>query len=338
MPTPRRSPITMHAVGADGMVHTMYVSNGVEPEPPLEFLPPASTAKGFIVLRDVAYAASVGCSGGNGGVRALDLATKQLAKWDTNSEIAGSEGPAFGPDGTVFVTTTGGELIALDSKTLEPKGKYTAEQPFITSPSIFQFRQRVLAVAAAKDGSIHLVDTHAFGGDDHATAIAKTPALTGGAAIIPGALATFQDVGGRRWILAPVSGSLGAEAKFPNTNGAAMKGAIAAWQISEADGNLTLVPGWISHDVAAPSVPMIMNGVVFAVANGAPEPLSKGGRRSSAAVIYAFDGSGGKELWNSGKVMAASAHHGRLSGGGSQIYVGTDDGNFYAFGSWIERQ
>jgi len=328
----------MHAIDADGMVHTMYVSNGVEPEPPLEFLPAGTTARGFIVLNNVAYAASVGCSGGSGGVRALDFATKQLAKWDTNSEIAGSEGPAFGPDGMVFVTTSGGELFAFDSKTLEPKGKYTADQPFITSPSVFQFRQRVLAVAASKDGSIHLVDTHSFGADDHATTIAKTPALTGGAAILPGALATFQDVGGRRWILAPVSGSLGPESKFPGANGSVNKGAIAAWQINEAEGTLTLVPGWISRDIPAPSVPMIMNGVVFAVSNGDPEPALKEGRRSSPAVIYALDASGGKELWNSGKVMAAPAHHGRLSGGGSQVYLGTDDGNFYAFGSWIERQ
>ena len=78
--------------------------------------------------------------------------------------------------------------------------------------------------------------------------------------------------------------------------------------------------------------------VVFAVANGDPAPSSKNSRGSSPAVIYALDGSAGKELWNSGKVITASAHHGRLSGGGSQIYVGTDDGTFYAFGSWIERQ
>jgi outer membrane protein assembly factor BamB len=297
------------------MVHTMYVSNGIESEPPLEFLPPGSAARGFIVVNNTAYAAANGCTGGTGGVRALDLTSKQIAKWDATTDIAGSEGPAFGPDGTLFVTTAAGEMVALDGKT-----------------------QKVLAAAAANDGSLHVVDTRALGGEDHQTPVSKTPALTGKSRIAPGALATFQDVGGRRWILAPVAGQIGTESNFTATNGPVTKGAIAAWQISEANGSLSLVPAWISRDLAAPSVPMVVNGVVFAVSNGDAMPTGKGSRHSSPAVIYALDGSTGKELWNSGKTITASAHHGRLSAGGSQIYLGTDDGTFYVFGSWIERQ
>ncbi|MFL6449912.1 MAG: PQQ-binding-like beta-propeller repeat protein [Bryobacteraceae bacterium] len=337
-PAPKRPPITMHVVAADGMVHTMYVSNGIEAEPPIEFLPPGSAARGFIVLNNTAYAALNGCGGGAGGVRALDLTSKQLAKWDATTEIAGSEGPAFGPDGTLFVTTAGGEMVALDGKTLDVKEKYTAKQPFITSPVVFQFRQRVLAVAAAKDGSLQLLDTKSLGGDDHQTPLASTPGIEGNAKIISGALATFQDVGGRRWILAPVSGPLGTEAKFTAANGPVTRGAIAAWQVSDANGTLSLVPGWISRDLTGPSVPMIVNGVIFAVSNGDEEAGAKASPRSSPAAIYAFDGNVGKELWNSGKVITAPAHHGRLSAGGSQLYLGTDDGTFYAFGSWIERQ
>src|SRR3954468_9510080 len=250
----------MHVVGADGMVHTMYVSNGIEAEPPMEFLPPGSAARGFIVVNNTAYAAVNGCGGGAGGVRALDLTSKQLAKGDGTAEIAGSEGPAFGPDGTVFVTTARGEMLALDGKTLEVKDKYTGKEPFITSPVVFQFRQRVLAVAATKDGSLHLVDTRSLGGEDHQTQLSMTPAMTGDAKIISGALATFQDVGGRRWILAPVSGAVGTEAQFTATNGPVSKGAVAAWQLSEANGTLSLVLGWISRDLPGPSVPMIVNG------------------------------------------------------------------------------
>jgi outer membrane protein assembly factor BamB len=289
-------------------------------------------------VNNTAYAAINGCGGGAGGVRALDLTSKQLAKWDATTEIAGSEGPAFGPDGTLFVTTSGGDMLALDGKTLEVKEKYTAKQPFITSPAVFQFRQRVLAVAAAKDGSLQLLDTRSLGGDDHQTPLATTPGMEGKAKIIPGALATFQDVGGRRWIVAPISGAIGTEAKFAGANGPVTKGAIAAWQVSDANGTLSLVPGWISRDLTGPSVPMIVNGVIFAVSNGDEEASAKASRRSSPTVIYAFDGNAGKELWNSGKVITAPAHHGHLSAGGSQLYLGTDDGTFYAFGSWIERQ
>jgi Helix-hairpin-helix motif len=162
------------------MVHTMYVSNGIEAEPPVEFLSPGSIGRGFIVINNMAYAAVNDCSGGNGGIRALDLTSRQVSKWDGTGEIAGSEGLAFGPDRTVFVTTAAGEMLALDGKTLEVKEKYTANQPFVTSPAVFQYRQRVLAVAATKDGSMHVVGTHSLGGDDHVSAVAKTPALTAG--------------------------------------------------------------------------------------------------------------------------------------------------------------
>jgi outer membrane protein assembly factor BamB len=81
---------------------------------------------------------------------------------------------------------------------------------------------------------------------------------------------------------------------------------------------------------------MIINGVVFAASNADPGEAAK--NRHAPSVIYALDGVTGNELWNSGKTITSSAHNGSLSGGGSQIYLGGDDGNLYAFGSWIERQ
>jgi outer membrane protein assembly factor BamB len=80
---------------------------------------------------------------------------------------------------------------------------------------------------------------------------------------------------------------------------------------------------------------MIINGVVFAASNAGPGEMA--GKGGSPSVIYALDGTTGKELWNSGKAIASSAHNGSLSGGASQIYLGTDDGSLYAFGAWIER-
>lgn len=339
LPAPRRSPIVLQVVGGDGMIHSMYVSNGLESEPPVEFLPPGNSARGFIVINNTAYSAASGCGGeGGNGIRAFDLASKQMAKWDTPSEVAGSEGPAFGPDGTLFVATGGGELVSLDGKTLAVKETYKAKEPFVSSPAVFQYRQRVLAVAAAKDGSLHLVDTKALGGTDGQTPLFKTAPLSGKTHLLGGAVATFQDVGGRRWILAPVSGEIAGEGNFAGASGAPTKGAIAAWQVTEQGGGLSLVPGWVSREIPSPSTPMVVNGVVFAASSGDAEPRGKTGRRSPPSVIYALDASGGKELWNSGKVMTASAHHGRLSAGNGQIYLGADDGTLYAFGLWIERQ
>jgi outer membrane protein assembly factor BamB len=55
-------------------------------------------------------------------------------------------------------------------------------------------------------------------------------------------------------------------------------------------------------------------------------------------VLYALDGGTGKELWNSGKAITSFIPHGGgLSGGGTQLYLGTHDGTFYAFGFPIEH-
>src|SRR5262245_59224596 len=100
-----RQPAFVHALTSDGMFHTMYVSSGVEPEPAIPFLPPNANAQGLIVIDDVAYAATTGgCGGVPDGVWVLDLASKKVASWKPASgKIAGTAGPAFGPDGTVYV-------------------------------------------------------------------------------------------------------------------------------------------------------------------------------------------------------------------------------------------
>ena len=60
-------------------------------------------------------------------------------------------------------------------------------------------------------------------------------------------------------------------------------------------------------------------------------------KRSVPAVVYAMEGSTGKVLWNSGKTITSFVHGGGISGGGSQVYLGTHDGMFYAFGFPIEH-
>jgi outer membrane protein assembly factor BamB len=72
---------------------------------------------------------------------------------------------------------------------------------------------------------------------------------------------------------------------------------------------------------------MIINGVVFAV-SGASTPHP---------VLHALDGITGKPLWNSGATIASPILRGGLSGGGNQVYLGTNDGTLYAFGFWIEH-
>lgn len=320
-PRPPRPPVVIYVLSADGMLHTMYVSNGQQPKPAVPFIPPNSAARGFIVVNDIAYAATVACNGGASSLVALDLKSGATNTWKAPSEIAGQDGPAFGPDGTLYVSTVSGELFALDPKTLEVKDTLKSGEPLASSPVIFQYRQRVLGVAAIKNGSLLLFDARSLGGEDHNTPLFKTKPDTGQIST-SATVSSWMDDGARRWVLLPSKAS--------------GKSAIAAWQVKEQNGSLSLELGWTSREIASPSAAMIVNGVVFAASNA--NPADVGNKRKSPSVIYALDGKTGKELWNSGKAIASSAHNGSLSGGASQIYLGADDGMLYAFGAWIERE
>ena len=116
-------PVVVYSLSSDGMLHANYVSNGDEPDPPVRFLPPDANAQGLIVVDNVAYVATVGsCGGVPNGIWALDIATKAVSSWKPPSGgVAGSAGPAFGPDGTAYVATTSGDLVSLEAKTLKVK-------------------------------------------------------------------------------------------------------------------------------------------------------------------------------------------------------------------------
>ena len=100
-----RAPVVVNTLSSDGMFHSNFVSNGDEPNPPIRFLPPNANAQGLIIIDSVAYVATVGgCGGVPNAIWALDLASKEVTSWKpTSGEVAGSAGPAFGGDGTLYV-------------------------------------------------------------------------------------------------------------------------------------------------------------------------------------------------------------------------------------------
>src|SRR5262245_21439950 len=350
-----RGPSLIYALSSDGMLHVMHLSNGANAEPPVKFLPPNANPHGLTVIDNVAYAVTDGdCGGAPNGVWALDLASKQVATWKAN--VSGSAGPAFDMDGTLYVTTrSGGEsansmgnsLVALEPKTLKLKGRYTAgNQEFSASPVIFEYKGKTLIAATTKDGRVHLLDGAAFSmgsGADQQTPLYSTPASAKAADFAPGALASWQDRSGTRWILAPTAGSQSADAGFASTNGPVTKGAVVAWKIVEQNGALALEPGWASRDLVSPLTPTIINGVVFVTSSGefrSSDPrvtAAERAKRSSRAVLYALDGTTGKELWNSGTTITSFTRGGVLSGGVGQIYLTTYDSTIYAFGFPMEH-
>lgn len=296
----RRMPSVLDVLTRDGMLHSVYVSNGEAWQPPVRFVPANATVEGLIVAEDVAYvAAGQGCSAAPNEIVALDLESKQVKSFRAQGgSIAGADGFALGPDGTLYVATTAGDLLALAPKTLELKSAYKAGQGFATSPVIFEHGEKTWIAAATKDGRIHVIDSAAM----HSAVATSSPASAP-----VSSLASWQDASGTRWLVGPTSG------------------AIVAWKVTDRDGKTAIEPGWTSSDVTAPLAPVIVDGVAFTASTGA------------SPVLHAMDAATGRDLWNSGRKIPAPIRGGGLSVGNNQIYLGANDGTLYVFGFPIEH-
>ncbi len=330
------------ALTGDGKLHSLWVSNGNEPKPALPFLRPGAHAVGLMAYDDQAYVATTnGCGGVPNGVWAINLASGKVSHWKSGgSGVAGTVGPAAGPDGTLYVSGGGGELTALAAKTLQPLASYkTGGAEFSSSPVVFEYKNKNLIAVATKEGRLLLLDAASLGGG---RPIDQTPPFSSPDFEI-GSVTSWQDPTGTRWILAAAGGAVAGGAGFETANGEVKNGAIAAWKVVEVQGATVLQPAWISRDFVSPLPPIVVNGVVFAVSSGefrssdTKLTAAERAQQSTNAVLYALDSATGKELWNSGKTITSFVHSGGLAAGGTRVYVGTYDGAEYAFGFPIEH-
>ena len=311
-PAPRPVPV-VYVLSSDGLLHTLNVMNGADAEAPVTFLPPHADARGLIVVDDVGYVATTrGCGEAPDALWALDLDTHHVTAWHTPGGIAGVLGPAMGPDGTLYVTTRDGHLIALEPRTLRPKGAYrSGGSAFISSPVVFDQRGGLLIAAASRDGRIRLLDSRR-GAFIRTLVFAHT---------LTDELASWADANDTRWLVAPARSLVPREPPAPYDG-------IVAWKVVQQDTVPTLRPGWVSREMPAPRAQAVVNDVIFAV--------SRDARATSPLVLYALDGITGKELWSSGATLPPVGRAG-LSAGGSQVYVATSDGTLFAFGFPMEH-
>jgi hypothetical protein len=328
------------ALTSDGKLHSLWVSNGNEPKPAVQFIPPNSHALGLIAYDNSAYVATTNsCGGGGNGIWALDLGTDKVTSWKSSKEIAGSAGPAVGPDGTLYAAA-GDQLVALSPKKLETLAIYrTPGANFTSTPVVFDYKGKNLIAAASGDGRLHLLDTGALNGDKP---IARSEPFSA-PGYATGSLASWQDPAGTRWILAPAGGAVAAGGAFKTAGDDVKNGAIVAWKVVDKNGKPSLEPGWVSRDLISPLSPIVVNGVIFALSSGEFRTNDRAisaaerARRSSNAVLYALDGLSGKELWNSGDTITSFVHSGGLAAGGARVYLATYEGTQYAFGFPIEH-
>ncbi|MCP5117613.1 MAG: PQQ-binding-like beta-propeller repeat protein [bacterium] len=295
----------VYVLSADGLLHSLYVSNGHDHDSPLPFLPANANARGLIVVDDVAYVAtSNGCGDATDGVWALDLKTRKVTSWKSSGgAVAGAAGVAIGPDGTIYAATSNGALVALEARTLRQKSASTASG-FRSSPVVLDYKGTDYVAAVARNGALQL-----FGAKNFKEAVATTPASLNGD-ITDAALATWRDSGGVSWILVPAADS------------------IVAWKIVESQGAVRLEKGWASPKMASPLPPTVVNGVVFAAA---------GGNRSTRAKLFALDGATGRRLWDSRETIESYARGNVLSSGPGHVYLTTQDSTIYAFGFPMEH-
>ncbi len=284
--------------------------------------------------------------------------------------IWGRGGAAIAPSGLVFVETGDGpwdpaagkltdSVIALSAGDLKLVNYYTPlNREWITrkdldmgniTPVTFPFKQWELVAGAGKEGVIYLLDAKSPGGADHRQPLFRSPLYTNEDVDFAGrgfwgAFATAEDPKGQRWLYAPAWGPRAGKApEFPVTNGEAPNGSIMAFRVEVKDGKPVLAPGWMSRDLGVPEPPVTANGVVFALSSGENvRQLDSNGKillskdRASTpvanAVLYAFDGQTGRELYSSGKSMPGWSHFGGLAVAAGKLYTTTFDGVVYAFG------
>jgi hypothetical protein len=316
----RGNPADVYAVASDGMLHIVGQQQGKETAKPVPFLPANANVGGTILVNQVLYATTINnCGGVANGLWAIDMANgNAVTSWKSGASPAGEI--ALASNGTVYVAIgdaaagAGGfsdAIVALDPKTLAVKDSFTMPgASFSSTPVIFTQSGREFVAAATKDGRVFLLDAASLGGADHKTALAISAATTTSKTWSPGALATWEDSTQTRWLLLPA---------------VAAKGGIAAFKVTGA----TLQQAWMSSsEMASPSAPVVVNGVVFALNNGSA---------TSPAVLYALDGATGKELWNSGKTITSLVRSAGLWAINGQVHVATSDAMVYAFGFAADR-
>jgi outer membrane protein assembly factor BamB len=290
LPRPRRTPATVYAVSSDGLLHVLNQHTGEDVVPAARFVRANAKVRDVMWVNNVIYAATVdNCGGAPNGVWALDLADNMVYEYKTGDSMV--VGMAIGGDGTVYATTGQG-ILALEQKTLKLKSQ--RDGSYVTAPTVFKIGEKEYIAAGNEHGHVLVLDTKLE--------------LTGNApgAGKPSNLATWEDPDKVRWIVAAKGNSI--QAYKANESGA-------------------LEAAWTSKEIISPSAPIIINGVVFALASGS---------RAAPAVLYALNIADGKELWSSGKTITGYSTT-ALSAGANKVYVGTHDGVLYAFGYTLPR-
>jgi outer membrane protein assembly factor BamB len=217
------------------------------------------------------------------------------------------------------------------------------------TPTIFTYKGKELMAASGKECRVYLLDPRNPGGADHHTPLYKTPLFCNVDADFQnagswGALTSWEDSSGNRYVVVPFWGPSNPDVKFPlSYQPTPAEGGEATFKLVDNGGNLTLQPLWISHDMHRGEPNIVANGMVFSYGSGEntqqawPDiglnfDSTIRAAHSGHATIYVLDGLTGKELWNSGDTITNFNHFSGITVANGHVYLGTYDGELYCFG------
>jgi outer membrane protein assembly factor BamB len=366
---------TVYAMAGDGEVHSLNVADGEDVTPPFKFGYPFGKSYALNMWNDVLFTTTAqGCAGNPNQMWAVNLKDpshkvmtynpKSGGLWGRTGAAIDFNGVAWAPtgdgrydpatqtygNGLIGAKVYGNELKLEDY--YEPKNwawLQSRDLDMQVTPAVFKYKGHDLMVAGSKECRMYLLDTAAAGGDDHQTPLDRTPLMCNeevnfASAGIWGAMASWEDAQGTRWVLTPFWGPVHPEFKVPITNGPVVHGAVVALKvIEEKPGKFKLVPAWISRDMDQAEPPLIANGVIYAFGSGENTEQAYPDRGlddnsyerihdSTHAVLYALDAETGKELYSSGDQIKSFIHFGGLSLANGRVYIGTYDSILYSFG------
>ena len=367
-------PASVYAISSDGRLHRLNTSTGDDMTQPVSVLPANARATSLNMVDNVIYTMTThGCNEATNAVWAIDLNVDppKIRSFELKAGSNwGTGGPVIGSDGTVYVQTGDGrdehsrEILALTPSELQLRQYFSSpgkggqatsvsDVSNIASPIVLALNNRDLLVSVCSDDRLCLLDSTSLGGSNQSTPLHQTPSLVQPGRDsqnfadrgIWGGLATWQDMDGTRWVLAPVTGPVHSDLKAPMTNGPTPNGFIVAFKLREQGGKSMLEPAWVSRDLSSPLPPVIANGVVFALSAGEfTRKLSDSGdsvderpKGSTRATLYALDARTGKELYSSRNLVAGPSALTGLTVANGRVYFGGVDGTLYAFGMHLER-
>lgn len=364
-----RRPI--YFVTGDGMLHTLNAATGEDLQPAFMF----HTGKGWSLnlVDNVIWMANTYAGESLSAVK-LDDPQHKVMSFNAGSGGAwGRRGAVIDSTGTAWTTTGDGVYdptsdppryansvigVQIVGDQLKLKDYYTPtnwdwlrkrDLDPNNTPTIFHFKGRELMAASGKECRVYLLDPKSLGGADHQTPLFKTPLFCNEEVDFQdagswGALSTWEDSSGTRWVLAPFWGPAHSQAKFPIMNTPLTKdGGVAAFKVEDKNGKLELSPAWISRDMKRGEPVIVANGMVFGYGSGEETKQSWPdiglqfdstirAEKGTHATIYILDAQTGKELWSSGTQMHQWNHFSGITVANGRIYLGTYDGTLYCFG------